>query len=79
MTLVYKDIARGGWGFRVQFFLRYCQGVVGVEKGARCNFFLEFDTIIYFKFKNTSNLIFLNFKVPSESFFHKDFKTSLTF
>ena len=24
-------------------------------------------------FKNTSNFIFLGFKVPSESFFHKDF------
>ena len=31
------------------------------------------------QFKNTSNLIFLGFKVPSESFFHKDFKIGLTF
>ena len=32
-----------------------------------------------FEFKNTSNLIFLGFKVPFERFFHKDFKTGLTF
>ena len=32
-----------------------------------------------FELKNTSNLIFLGFKVPSESFFHKNFKTGLTF
>ena len=32
-----------------------------------------------FEFKNTFNLIFLGFKVPSERFFHKDFKTGLTF
>ena len=32
-----------------------------------------------FKFKNTSNVIFLGFKGPSESFFPKNFKTVLTF
>ena len=31
------------------------------------------------QFKNTFNLNFLGFKVPSESFFHKNFKTGLTF
>jgi hypothetical protein len=31
------------------------------------------------QFKNTFNLIFLDFKVPSERFFNKDFKTGLTF
>ena len=41
--------------------------------------FLEFDTFFYIQFKNTSNLIFLGFKVPFESFFHKNFKTGLTF
>ena len=32
-----------------------------------------------FEFKNTSNLIFVGFKVPSKRFFHKNFKTGLTF
>ena len=32
-----------------------------------------------FEFKNTSNLTLLGFKVPSERFFHKNFKTGLTF
>ena len=41
--------------------------------------FLEFDTFFYIHFKNTSNLNFLGFKVPNERFFHKDFKTGLTF
>ena len=31
------------------------------------------------QFKNTSNLIFLGFKVPSERFFLKNFKKDLTF
>ena len=31
------------------------------------------------QFKNTSNLILLGFKMSSESFFHKNFKTGLTF
>ena len=31
------------------------------------------------QFKNTSNLVFPGFKVSSESFFPKDFKTGLTF
>ena len=31
------------------------------------------------QFKNTSNLIFQGFKVPSEKKFHKDFKTGLIF
>ena len=31
------------------------------------------------QFKNTFNLILLSFKVPSERFFHKNFKTGLTF
>ena len=42
-------------------------------------FFSEFDTFFYVQFKNTSNLIFSSFKVPSKSFFSKNFKTGLTF
>ena len=31
------------------------------------------------QFKNASNLTLLSFKVPSERFFHKVFKTGVTF
>ena len=41
--------------------------------------FLEFDTFFYIQFKNTSNLIIPGFKVASESFLFKNFKTGLTF
>ena len=40
----------------------------GGRKGQGRIFFLEFDTFFYFEFKNTSNLIFLDFKVPSSVF-----------
>ena len=43
------------------------------------NFFLNLTHCFDIQFKNTLNLIFLGFKVPSERFFHKDFKTGLTF
>ena len=74
---------------------RYCQGVVGVEgaifleilpgggKGGKGGMvqilFWNLTHFFDFEFKNTSNLIFLGFKVPSERFFHKNFKTGLTF
>ena len=41
--------------------------------------FLEFDTFFYIQFKNTSNLIIPGFKVASESFLFRNFKTGLTF
>ena len=47
--------------------------------GGREDFFLKFDTFLDIQFKNTSNLIFSGFKVPSKSFFPKNFKTGLTF
>ena len=50
---------------------RYVQG--------REEFFFEFDTFFDIQFKNTVNLIFPGFKVPSERFLSKDFKTGLTF
>ena len=43
------------------------------------NPFLRLDTFFVFQFENTSNLIFLGFKVSSERFFHKFFKIGLTF
>ena len=43
------------------------------------NFFWNLTLFFEIQFKNTSNLIFLGFKVPSESFFHKNFKIGLTF
>ena len=42
-------------------------------------FFLRFENFFLIQFKNTSNLILLSFKVPSERFFHKVFRTGLTF
>ena len=51
----------------------------GGKEGRVQIFFLEFDAFFDIKFKNTSNLIFLGFKVPSESFFPKDFKIGLAF
>ena len=50
-----------------------------VGGGGREEFFFEFDTFFDIQFKNTVNLIFPGFKVPSESFYHKNFKTGLTF
>ena len=43
------------------------------------NLFWNLTPFSDFKFKNTSNLIFPGFKVPSESFSFKNFKTGLTF
>ena len=48
-------------------------------KGQGRIYFLEFYPFFYFEFKNTSNLIFPDFKVPSESFLFKNFETGLTF
>ena len=42
-------------------------------------FFWNLTHFFDIQFKNTSNLIFPSFKVPYERFFHKDFKTGLTF
>ena len=42
-------------------------------------FFWNLTLFFDIQFKNVSNLVFLGFKVPSERFFHKDFKTGLTF
>jgi hypothetical protein len=49
-------------------------------QGVPPKLFLEFDTFFFnIHFKNTFNLIFLGFKMPSERFFRKDFKTGLAF
>ena len=42
-------------------------------------FFWNLTLFFDIQFKNTSNLVFPSFKVPSKSFFPKDFKTGLTF
>ena len=53
----------GGGGGRCNFF-EIMPGGGGGGKGGRVQFFFfEFDTFFYFEFKNTSNLIFLGFKV----------------
>ena len=44
-----------------------------------CQFFFRFETSFVIQFKDTFNLILLSFKVPIERFFHKFFKTGLTF
>ena len=43
------------------------------------NHFSDLTFFFDFEFKNTSNLIFPGFKVPSERFLFKNFKTGLTF
>jgi hypothetical protein len=43
------------------------------------SFFWNLTLFFYFKFKNTFNLIFPGFKMPSERFLFKNFKTGLTF
>ena len=48
-----------------------------VAEGAWCKICFGIRHIFFSK--NTSNLILLSFKVPSEIFFHKNFKTGLTF
>jgi hypothetical protein len=63
--LAFRHFARiaRGWGVGVQVQVQV----------AWCKYFFGI------QFKNTYNLIFLGLKVPSERFFHKDFKTGLTF
>ena len=53
--------------------------MLGVPKvlSERIHYFSLF--FFHIQFRNTSNFIFLGFKVSSERFFHKNFKTSLFF
>ena len=53
--------------------------MVGGGKGAAGNiiFFWNLTPFFDIHFKNTSNLIFLGFKVPSENVFPKDFKSGV--
>ena len=51
----------------------------GGREGQGRIFFLNLTLFFDIQFKNASNLVFLGFKVPSERFFHKNFKTGLTF
>ena len=71
------------WGGRVQknFFLPGGSGAGGIISwGGRVqNHFSDLTFFFDFEFKNTSNLIFPGFKVPSERILFKDFKTGLTF
>ena len=46
-------------------------------EGHGAKFFLRFENFFDIQFKNTSNLMLLSFKVPTERFFHKVFKTGL--
>ena len=55
----------------------HCQG--GGAGGRVQNLFWNLTHFFDIQFKNTSNLIFLGFKVSSERFFHKNFKTGLPF
>ena len=69
----------GGGGGRCNFFEIMPGGGGGGEGGRVQIFFWNLTPFFDFKFKNTSNLIFLGFKVPSQRFFPKDFKIGLTF
>ena len=53
--------------------------VVGGREGQGIISFLEFGIFFDIQFKNTSNLIFPGFMVPSKRFFPENFKTGLTF
>ena len=72
---------------KISFF---CQGEVvqealskgggeKVRRGLGAKPFFRFDRFFQIQFKNTSNLISLGFKMSSERFLFKDFKTGLTF
>ena len=73
----------GGGGSGDMVPKNYCQGVVvtlpgdGGSEGMVPNFFWTLTTFFKIQFKNTSNLNFLGFKVPSKRFFLKNFKTCL--
>ena len=82
--------ARGRWcrrhyqlrwqGAKIYFFARgkWCRRHFQLRwQGAKP--FFRFDTFFDIQFKNTLNLIFPSFKVPSKSFLFKNFKTGLTF
>ena len=93
-TLAYREMklllpggrGAGGiisWGGRVQkhFFLPGGRGAGGIFSwGGRVqNHFSDLKFFFEIQFKNTLNLIFPSFKVPSKSFLFKNFKTGLTF
>ena len=59
-----------------KFFKKWLGNEIHDKLGA--NFLGGFDTF-FIQFKNTSNLIYLGFKVPSDSLFPKNFKIGLTF
>ena len=65
MTLVYREMK----------LLLPGGGGSGMVQNLFCSLTQFFDI----QFKNTSNFILGSFKVPSERFFHKFFKTGLTF
>ena len=70
------------WGGRVQnFFLPGGSGAGGIISwGGRVqNHFSDLTLFFDIQFKNTYNLILLGFKLSSERFLFKDFKTDLTF
>ena len=60
------------------FHLRGGNGGGGGRAGMAQNHFSVLIPFFKTQFKNTSNLILLGFKMSSESFFHKKFKTGLT-
>ncbi len=63
-----------------QFFHLGGGGVGGGGRGGMAQkHFCVLELFFQIQIQNTSNLIFLGFKVPSERFFHKFFKTGLTF
>ena len=79
-VVVQEALSIEGAGCKFSFF---CQWVVVQEalsvEGAGCKTIFQIWHFFYIQFKNTSNLIFPGFKVPSKSFFPTDFKTGLTF
>ena len=79
--MVQEALSLRGQGAIFFFFLPGGSGAGGIISwGGRVqNHFSDLNFFFNFEFKNTSNLIFPGFKVPSERFLFKDFKTGLTF
>ena len=79
--VVQEALSIEGAGCKKNFFLPGGSGAGGIISwGGRVqNHYSDLTFFFDFEFKNTSNLIFPGFKVPSERFLFKDFKTGLTF
>ena len=79
-VVVQEALSIEGAGCKI-FFLPGGSGAGGIINwgGWVQNHFSDLTLFFYIQFKNTSNLILLGFKLSSERFLFKNFKTDLTF